>query len=263
MKIRKLSSVYFSATYTTRKIVRLIVKELNISEVKEHDITQGAPSKDIPIESNELLIVGVPVYAGRIPQQAVAALKKFKGDSTPAIIVCVYGNRHYDDALIELKDIFEANNFKLISAGTFIATHSIFPEVAKNRPDETDQHIIKEFAKKSLALLEGIEDISTLPEIKVKGNHPYREAGKVPLHPKGNKKCDECGTCVRLCPVKAIDEKDPKKTDADKCISCARCIVVCPQHSRHFGKIIHSIASRKFVAANSVRKEPEVVYIPV
>lgn len=35
---------------------------------------------------------------------------------TPAIAVCVYGNRDYDDALIELKDAIEANGFKTVAA---------------------------------------------------------------------------------------------------------------------------------------------------
>ncbi|NMA72898.1 MAG: hypothetical protein GX963_01795 [Bacteroidales bacterium] len=52
---------------------------------------------EVEFEENELVIFGFPVYAGRIPQLCVPALNKFKGKNTPAIIVCVYSNRDYDD----------------------------------------------------------------------------------------------------------------------------------------------------------------------
>ncbi len=79
--------------------------------VEKHDITKSASKEVIHLSENDLLIVGMPVYAGRIPAIAIDALNKFKGNKTPAVIVCVYGNRDYDDALLELKDIVQNNGF--------------------------------------------------------------------------------------------------------------------------------------------------------
>jgi len=251
--------VYFSATYTTKKVTRLIAEQIG-GKVMEYDITQNSPNKDVLSDSENLLIVGMPVYAGRIPASALLALHKFKGSGTPAIIVCVYGNRDYDDALLELKDIVETNGFKVISAGAFIAQHAIFPDVAMNRPDEKDIKLIKQFADKSKEILQGVASIGLLHEINVKGNKPYKVPGKIPLHPKGNKKCNECGTCVKLCPVQAIPADNPRKTDTKKCIICSRCIVVCPQKSRHFGGLLYKLAGKKFIKTCSVRKEPDVTY---
>lgn len=141
MKTSKINSVYFSATRTTRSIIRHIAQQLECERV-EYDITQNTPEKTIEMGENELLLVGVPVYAGRVPAIALPALQKFKGTKTPAIIVCVYGNRDYDDALLELNDVVEANGFKVISAGAFIAQHSIFPQVGANRPDDKDNKLI-------------------------------------------------------------------------------------------------------------------------
>lgn len=259
MTISNVNAVYFSATYTTRKVVRTIAGQQQ-GKVSEYDITQKALEEDIILDQNDLLIVGMPVYAGRIPTNAVSDLNKFKGNNTPVIIVCVYGNRDYDDALLEMKDIVTANGFKVISAGAFIACHSIFPAVGEGRPDDLDISLIREFANKSVERLATIEDISALPDIVVKGNRPYKVPGPIPLKPKGNKKCDECGTCVRLCPVSAIPENAPRKTDKDKCISCGRCIVVCPQDARHYGGILYKLVKRKFVKANSTRKEPEMIF---
>ncbi len=252
--------VFYSATYSTRLVVRRIAELLGYNKT-EYDITKAIPEVDNISDSNDLLIVGVPVYAGRIPVQAAEALMKFKGNKTPAIIVCVYGNRDYDDALLELKDIVESNGFKVISAGAFIAQHSIFSQVGMNRPDEEDMVLIDQFTEKNVQILDSLTDLTILPDIQIKGNRPYKITGKIPLKPKGNRKCTECGTCVKLCPEGAIYMETPRKTDKEKCIACGRCIVVCPANARHFGGLLYKIAGKKFIKNFSVRREPEMKYI--
>jgi len=251
----EINLVYFSATYTTKKIIKMIAGYMG-DIANEYDITQSAPDDDIPFSEDSLLIVGMPVYAGRIPAKTIEALNRFKGNGTPAILVCVYGNRDYDDALLELKDTVEPNGFRVISAGVFIAQHSIFPKVGEARPDAKDIDVIKDFADKSADILSSAT-VKSMPDISVKGNRPYKIPGKIPLKPKGNKHCDDCGTCVKLCPVFAIDENNPRKTNKKICISCGRCIVVCPQKARSFGGLLYKIAGSGFVKANSARKEPE------
>lgn len=133
----------------------------------------------------------MPVYAGRIPQLCVNYLNKFKGNKTPAIITCVYGNRDYDDALLELRDIVAVNGFQIISAGAFIGQHSIFPPTGNGRPDEIDRNDAITFGQASMKLLQNISDISQISKIEVKGNYPYKEIKPIPLKPKGSRKCDK------------------------------------------------------------------------
>lgn len=260
MEIRGINLVYFSATFSTREVVHYIAKSLDLDILEKYDITQGV-EKHVYAKQDELFIIGVPVYGGRVPAITSTFLNSFKGNNTPALIVCVYGNRDYDDALLELKDIVEGNGFKVVSAGAFIAQHSIFPKLAKDRPDEMDKKSMADFAAKSLKILEQVNNTESIPEVKVKGNFPYRETSKIPITPKGNKKCNECGTCVRKCPVHAIEADNPRKTNKEICISCARCIAVCPQHARHFGGLLYQVASKKFVSSHSERKEAEAFYI--
>lgn len=259
MKTENIKLVYFSATNTTQKIVRHIANQMEGTK-KEYNITQSAPEAAIVMSDSDLLIVGMPVYAGRIPGIVLPALDKFKGNDTPAIIVCVYGNRDYDDALLELQNVVQRNGFKLVSAGAFIAQHSIFPQLGANRPDKNDLELIAGFAEKSKQVIESIAGSDIFPEITLKGNQPYKTPGKLPLRPKGNRKCTACGACVKQCPTKAINADTPRKTDKEKCIACARCIVVCPAKARHFGGLLYKIARKKFVKAYSARKEPELYF---
>ena len=192
----------------------------------------GIEGDDVSLGSDgDLLIVGVPSYAGKVPEMAVRSLRRFLGNNTPAIIVSVYGNRAYDDTLIELKDLMESHGFKLLSAAAVIAQHSIFPKIAEGRPNADDMEKLHEFASKSRELLIQIPKMSAVSRLMVKGNRPYRDNKPIPLHPEGSKgKCISCYACVKMCPVGAITMKEPYKTNEKKCISCGRCVVVCPEH---------------------------------
>ena len=263
MKIENIHIVWFSATGTTKQITGIIAEQFTAESVVKHNITKSKLNEDICIGSNDLLIVGMPVYAGRIPVVAVDVLNRFKGAGTPAVIACVYGNRDYDDALLELKDILQANAFAIVSAGAFIAQHSIFPAVGASRPDDNDKEIIRIFGEKSAELIASLDGTNHLPDINVKGNRPYKKPDKVPLTPKTDKKCNKCGTCVKLCPTDAIPEINPRITFGMKCNACALCIAICPQKARYFGGFLYRIAGRVFTKANSARKEPETMYVEI
>lgn len=260
MNISTQHLVYFSATRNTQHVIRHIGTELGFKTL-EHNITKDTKSDSVKLSPTELLVVGVPSFAGRMPVTAVGALQRFKGNNTPAIIFCTYGNRDYDDTLLELKNILEANGFKVISAAAFVSQHSIFPKVGEGRPNNGDDKDLSEFVKKNLAILDALKDASSIGELKVKGNYPYKPIGNIPLKPVGNSKCDSCGVCVHLCPTDAIPVDNPRKTIKNKCISCARCIAVCPQGSRHFGGLLYKIASRKFTKKHQEPQSNVFTYI--
>ena len=47
----------------------------------------------------------MPVYAGRVPALTVERLKGIKTSGVKCVIVAVYGNRAYEDALVEMQDV--------------------------------------------------------------------------------------------------------------------------------------------------------------
>lgn len=135
----------------------------------------------------DLLVVGMPVYSGRIPASALPALRKFRGNGTPAVVVCVYGNRDYDDALLELTDVVGENGFRVAAAAAFVAQHSIFPQVGTNRPDEEDIRRIAAFVRQFRRKIDSAADSASLQEVVPPGGRPYKTPGKVPLRPTGGR----------------------------------------------------------------------------
>lgn len=237
----KVTTLYFSATYTTRKVVNAVATAIS-NEIVNYDITNDAPVETISIPADELLVVGVPVYAGRVPAMAVERIKRFKGNHTPVVLIAVYGNRHYDDALLELHDIMTSCGFRSVSAGAFIAQHSIFAKVGKSRPDAQDLLDMKAFANKTMQCLQ----VGFIGDIALPGNRPYKVPGGIPIWPTASYQCTSCGACARLCPTGAIDPSAPKGVNKEKCIKCGRCIVVCSKHVRRFYGRTYALAAQRF-----------------
>lgn len=257
MEFRNQHVAYFSTTNTTKRLVREIAEEIGLPVAKEYNITKDNRLGRVTLSDADLFVLGVPSYAGRVPVPTVEMIERFRGNNTPVVIMCTYGNRDYDDTLLELKDMVTKNGFKVIAAGAFVAQHSIFPKVGADRPDVKDEEERRLFARQIVDRLETL-DVHTISEVKVKGNFPYRPTGSIPLKPSADKRCDECEICVRLCPTDAISADNPRKTDGDKCISCARCIAVCPQHARAFRGLMYTIASRRFVKKHASVHQPNV-----
>ncbi len=256
---RELSLVYFSATDGTKKVVKSIAEGISDS-YKEYNITFPKNRQDeLDFGADELLIVGVPVYAGRVPVFLMDYLLKIKGNNTPVILVAVYGNRNYDDALLELKDIFENNGFVGIAAGAFIGEHSNTSKVGTNRPDADDLEKAKKFGNEIRKKIENISDIYQLPKSSVKGNYPYKEINPAPpMTPDTNNECINCGVCAKNCPAVAINFDNYNDVDSTKCIRCSCCIKRCPVNAKAINhEVFNKITNLLIDNFSAVRHEPE------
>lgn len=248
---------YFSPAGTTATAVNRIGTPL-CPYATTYDLLENPLTQEVTIPATDILVVGAPVYAGRIPPTASQGIAMLRGEGTPAIVVATYGNRAYDDALLELYDMMTAQGFCVIAATAVVAQHSIFPSTAKGRPDQNDLDALDRF---SVACLEKCKAFDgTCTPLDLPGNNPYRDQPKtvgVPFQPTGNVDCIGCLKCVDICPGDAIDPQDPRSTTKGKCLACAACIRICPTHARNFGGVAYSVAETAFGIKCKARLEPE------
>lgn len=258
MNVKQVTSITFSPTDSTRMVVELIAKQ--IPGVKEClDLTKAKYRPDYGFTENELVIVGVPVYGGRVPKTASERIRKLHGHQTPAVLVATYGNRAYDDALLELKNLLIEQGFRPAAAAAVVTEHNIVRSIASGRPDQEDQKKIQEFGKNLAEKLRSTESAYALSELTVKGKEPYKPYHTIPLTIKVTSSCTGCGTCIKECPVQAISRTDPKVTDQERCITCMRCVKVCPQNGRKLGFMVQLAMGHKLKKVCAGRKEPEFI----
>ena len=182
MRIDLLKLVYFSPSGTTKKIVEAVSEGLKPHSAEHVDITRPENRKrNLQASENELLIIGVPVYFGRVQTAAMEWLSTLKGHNTPVICVVVYGNREYDDALLELKDTMLKNGCIPIACAAYIGEHSFSntkAPIAAGRPDADDLENAKAFGKKIGGKIASIASIGEAADIaRAAKRADYFEAG--------------------------------------------------------------------------------------
>lgn len=256
MDLNTTTLVFFSPTHTTGKVVKAIGSGIGFPRREYVDLTLEIEGKE-RVLSDRLTVIGVPVYAGRVAPLAVERLKRIKGDGCPAVVVVVYGNRDYEDALVELYDLAVEAGFRPFAAAAFVGEHSYSRKgmpIAEGRPDETDLNVAKDLGRKCL---EKLQRPDCFEPFFIKGNRPYRIVGpSTPQAPVCNEKCFGCGECIPVCPTAAISQDADGKivTDVAKCIKCCACVKVCPNEARIFDTPYTAMLHANF----STPRQPEM-----
>ena len=244
--------IVFSPTGGTQKAADMITSAWDIP-VRKVDLSD--PETDfsaVSLEKDDIAVIAVPSFGGRVPAPAIERLEEIKGNQAMGLLVYVYGNRAYEDTLIELNDSAEKSGFRVVAGIAAIAEHSIAHQYATGRPDSADAEVLHGFAEKILEKINGNPEALSAPQIP--GNRPYKKAGSG-LIPKANRSCTGCGLCARNCPVQAISRESPKVTDSKKCISCMRCVAKCPQSARKVNGAMVKSVGLALKKACSERKE--------
>lgn len=248
MQISSVYAVYFSATGNTKKAVEALASRL----AQRLDATMEICNFTLPscrehtrsYPKNSIVVFGVPVYAGRIPNKILPAVQNlFCTEGALAIPVVTFGNRDFDDALIELRDVLEANGFHTIAGAAVVAEHSFSSLLAPGRPNEADLDALLQFADRVAEIAAQMRSVPS--PVAVPGNRPVAPYhtpldadGKPAMFLKAKPKtdealCDSCGVCASVCPMGSIDHEHPQNVSGI-CIKCFACIKSCPSHAKRF-----------------------------
>ncbi len=263
MNIRSVRLVYFSPTGGTRKVLEQIAAGTGLERVIHADVTlPGALADSVEAGEDELLLLGAPVYAGRVPEIAVSRFARLRSGGGPAVLVAVYGNRAIEDALQELSALARAAGCVPVAGASFIAEHSYSTgkgPIAAGRPDDQDLERAREFGREISRRLQGTENVRDLPAPDLPGNPELKErpvfAVMGPVTDPD--RCTACGACEQLCPTGSITTRAISETNEAGCILCAACVKGCAFGARALkGPFIRKI--REWLGENAAeRREPE------
>ncbi|MCI9161146.1 MAG: 4Fe-4S binding protein [Anaerotruncus sp.] len=245
MNIRRICALYFSPTGGTEKIARFVTEELARhlgGEPTYVDFTRPENRQsEYRFAEDDLLVMASPVYAGRLPNKLMPVYaSSIFGSNTPAVPLCVFGNRNHDQALRELVLLLEGNGFQIAGAAAFAGRHAFSDKVGTGRPDGADLEQMRVFAAKAA---EKLSKDAPLPPLDIDRSEigpyytPLKEDGTPakflkakPLADPG--KCVHCGTCAQACPLHSIDAGTLEAVGL--CIKCQACVRRCPKGARYF-----------------------------
>ena len=246
--------ISFSPTGSTDKVADCLASAMGsaFGPVSRIDLTQDRNFAEVSIPSHETCIIAVPGYGGRVPVTASERLRALAGNGAAAVVAAVYGNRDYEDALIELGDIAQECGFAVVAGVAAVAEHSVIRDFGAGRPDAADAEELAGFAAR---IVKAMGEGESGRVLELPGNRPYKAYAVASMVPVGGLACTGCGLCVRRCPVHAIPASDPKATDAQACIGCMRCIQACPVSARAVAAEALAAARSRMEKVCSGRKE--------
>lgn len=240
-------AIYFSPTHGTRACVRMAAELLD-SAVQEIDLTLPHGRSVLhEFAPGDRVVVGVPVYCGRIPQLS-GLFDSLRGNGAGVLLIAVYGNRAYEDALRELSDRLRERGFRPAGAAAMLAPHCYVPrEVCPDRPDAADRDRLSVFLRN----LDWTAGTGFVPP----GNFPYKPFPELPFLPETGGECTRCRRCEAVCPTAALKDS---VTDSAACIRCMACVQSCPVHCRSVEHPVFAGFQEKLRGLAGVRKEVEL-----
>ncbi len=215
-----------------------------VAVMKTYNLLPSAARKKQYVFGKDDLVIYGSLSAGMLFTKAEELFNCLQGNDTPFIGVVSFGNAYYGVALTEMNERAESRGFKVCALGAFVSRHSMAPECGAGRPDAKDEAIMVDFGRRAYEkILAGDDTLHQQPKTNWSSSEEankiiaYRETNKDPYcFPKEfrakkiSDDCIKCKTCVRNCPVDAIDIEN-KTFDLDACIGCYSCINRCPKHA--------------------------------
>lgn len=245
----QIHELVFSPTGGTQKAVRLLTQSWDQPIVHTDLCAPETDFSKIVLQPDDHAFIAMPSFGGRAPAVAMERLRQIQGNGADCTLVCVYGNRAYEDTLAEMEDAARESGFQIHSAVAAIAQHSILPQYAPDRPDRQDEEQLAGFA---VQIREKVTGSPAVP-----GNRPYKKEFKNSLVPSPSSSCSQCGLCAQSCPVSAINPQT-LLARKDLCIGCMRCVALCPEQVRSANKALRFAAGQALKKTCGKRKDNEL-----
>ncbi len=264
MEINQVKLIYFSPTGTTQKVLESIAKGIAGASVEHINLTLPDNARQVfPPCADDLVILGAPVYGGRLPAEAINRLKRIQADNTLAVVVVVYGNREFEDSLLELKNLAIDLGFVPVAGGAFIGEHSFATAdapIAIGRPDNLDVQKAMDFGARIKEKIASLQPTGDQRDLKIPGRFPYesspRSMSVAPVTTEDT--CTLCGTCATVCPTAAISIDGRVATEVGACIRCCACVKHCPTGARVWENEMMKTITTWLKDNCSARKEPQM-----
>ena len=186
--IRKVIGIYYSPAGGTKVMTEALARKIGaiLDECSPLDVSVEcldmlkAQSGELVFDDETVAVIGMPVYVGKIPLPAAAALRRIAGNGAMTLAAVSYGGRKYGNALFELKRLAEECGFKAVGAGAFMISYMARRGSSRSSAPAIDADALSDFGKaasEKIKRLAGCE----IEELKIRPV-PVEVNGRMPVH---------------------------------------------------------------------------------
>lgn len=262
--------IWYSQTGNSERTGRLIAETfhrmgLNVTASDYRDFDRGS------IGAYDLIVAGSPVYYYDVPENFKRWLKNLPEiTGKPCAAYVTFGgpggNQHNTvctlAALLAEKGGVPIGMESFGNMSSFAITWSYGNQARvlayKHLPDDTAYDRMRTYARLILARVHqghgmAIEKDCDLRELIKNSPSIWGTKLFITHHTIDGSKCIQCGTCLKKCPVNAID-LEKNHVDTDACIACLGCVNNCPAgavHMEFMGKKVYGY--HDFLEENHIR----------
>ena len=186
--IRRVAGIYYSPVGGTAIMTERLAKSIRsmLDDCSPEDISvefhdmQKDPADGIKVDEETVVVIGMPVYVGKIPLPAAGALRGIAGNGAMAITAVSYGGRSYGNALFELKSLAEDCGFRPVGAGAFLISYMARRGSAHSSAPALDLEAMAEFSNAAAAKIKRLMGCE-IEELRIKPA-PLEVSGRMPVH---------------------------------------------------------------------------------
>lgn len=242
MIIKKNSILYFSGTGNTYDVSSKLAKRCNLKLINISSLIE-----DEEVEINcETIGIAFPIYYGGIPKIVNRIIGKMKFYNKPYIFaLSTYGGMPGNpfkilERILKEKDVTLASGFLVNMPGNYLplngARRSSVQKKNFKRADKKIEEVTEIIISKKVLQYEKSPYIidrllTNFSEKRVEKLSGYAVNFRV------DDKCNNCGICLKICPIKNINIEGGKLKWLEKCEQCMACIQHCPRKAIQYGNI--------------------------
>jgi flavodoxin len=166
--IESLSIIYFSPTNTTKNIISSIANGMGIEQVQFINLTLPKNRKNQVEIAGDLIIIGIPVYNGKIPALLDEWLHQIQGRHRPVILISVYGNVKSGIILQQFQSICKRVDLIPVGVASFATEHSFSTDKFKIAVNKLDEHDLKSAYQFGARMIEKLNSLNSLENGRIR-----------------------------------------------------------------------------------------------
>lgn len=233
--------IYFSGTGNSRWAAKTCLELLSEGGIKGKCISVEAGEDRVRelFESSHRLIIVYPIYGSDMPKLLKKTLLELSSKIPKKTMLLCTQLSFSGDANIHMAKLIRKSGIDVVVTGELNMSNNLSTPLFKRKPmtgEELQENLranrerIDGLIQKFLTGKKAIKRLTFSDRI---GGGTQRLLFNLcyPLYPlllSANERCNRCGYCERLCPVKAITVNTREVRWSSRCIFCVRCYNYCP-----------------------------------